>query len=244
MKHDWIVPDWPAPQRIRALITTRSGGVSSGAFASMNLGEQAGDEAPACGENRARLRALLPAEPLWLRQVHGTAVVEAPAAAPGTPADGAVAHVPGAVIAVLTADCLPVLLCDRQGTAVGVAHAGWRGLAAGVIENTVAKMQIEPQHLIAYLGPAIGARAYEVGEDVRQAFLNADTQAGAAFAARAPGKYLADLYQLARQRLAKTGIMAVHGGGFCTYAENHRFYSYRRDGPTGRMASLIWIEKL
>jgi len=242
MKHDWIVPDWPAPPGIRALITTRSGGASSGVFTSMNLGGQVGDDAAACRENRARLRSMLPAEPLWLRQVHGNTVVEAPLAAPETVADGAVARVPGAVIAVLTADCLPLLLCDRQGTAVGVVHAGWRGLAAGVIENTVAKMQVDPSQLMAYLGPAIGAAAYEVGEDVRREFVAADQRAKAAFANRSPGKYLADLYLLARQRLAKMGIMAVHGGGFCTFAESGRFFSYRRDGPTGRMASLIWME--
>jgi YfiH family protein len=244
MKHDWIVPDWPAPPGIRALITTRAGGASSGAFTYMNLGEHVGDDAADCRENRARLRSLLPAEPLWLHQVHGNTVVEAPAAAPGVAADGAVACVPGAVIGVLTADCLPVLLCDRQGASVGVAHAGWRGLAAGVIENTVAKMQVDPRQLLAYLGPAIGAGAYEVGDDVRRVFVAADERAKAAFADRSPGKYLADLYLLARQRLAKTGIMSVHGGGFCTFAESGRFYSYRRDGPTGRMASLIWIENL
>ena len=242
MNHDWIVPDWPAPPRIRALITTRTGGVSSGAFASMNLGEHVGDDAASCLENRARLRALLPAEPLWLQQVHGKTVVEAASAVPGTAADGAVARVPEAVIGVLTADCLPVLLCDRQATTIGVAHAGWRGLAAGVIENTVEKMRIDPRHLVAYLGPAIGAGAYEVGGEVRRAFVAADASATAAFAERSPGKYLADLYLLARQRLAKTGIMSVHGGGLCTFAESGRFFSYRRDGPTGRMASLIWME--
>ena len=243
MKFDWIQPDWPAPRGVCALITTRSGGASSGAYSSMNLGEHVGDDAAACRENRARLRAVLPAEPVWLQQVHGNTVVEAPAAISGTVADAAVARVPGVVIAVLTADCLPVLLCDRQGTAVGVAHAGWRGLAGGVIERTVARMQIDPEHLMAYLGPAIGARAYEVGEEVREAFVAADRQACKAFVERAPGKYLADLYLLARQRLAKTGIMQVHGGDCCTFTEAGRFFSYRRDGPTGRMASLIWMAK-
>ena len=242
MQHDWIVPDWPAPRAVRALVTTRSGGVSAGAFASLNLGDHVGDEVGACMENRARLKAMLPAEPLWLRQVHGTRVVEAPSSLAGSEADGAVTRVPQAVIGVLTADCLPVLLCDRRGSVAGVAHAGWRGLAAGVIENTVAAMRVAPQELMAYLGPAIGAQSYEVGEDVCRAFVNADATAQAAFAPHAAGKYLADLYLLARQRLAKTGIMSVHGGGYCTFAERDRFFSYRRDGPTGRMASLIWIE--
>ncbi len=242
MKHDWIVPDWPAPPGVRALITTRSGGASRDAYASMNLGDHVGDDPLACAENRAQLRLLLPASPLWLQQVHGISVVEAASSRPGIEADGAVARVPRSVIGVLSADCLPVLLCDRESAAVGVAHAGWRGLAAGVIEAAVAKLDIAPERLIAYLGPGIGPAAYEVGEEVRETLVGNDPAAQLAFTPGSPGKYFADLYLLARQRLAKTGIMSIHGGGFCTFAETSRFFSYRRDGPTGRMASLIWID--
>lgn len=238
---DWIVPDWPAPPRIRALITTRSGGASGAPYDSMNLGEHVGDDPEACRENRARLRALLPSEPLWMRQVHGTRVIEAAQWSLGIEADGAVARGPGAVIGVLTADCLPVLFCDREGGAVGVAHAGWRGLASGVLEATIAKMAVAPGRLMAYLGPGIGAEVYEVGEDVLEAFVRDDAASVQAFMPHTPGKYFADLTLLARQRLAKTGIMSVHGGQFCTLSEHERFYSYRRDGRTGRMASLIWV---
>jgi YfiH family protein len=248
MKAEWIFPDWPAPRGVRSLITTRSGGVSRGPFASMNLGDHVGDDASACSENRARLRAILPADPLWLRQVHGTHVVEAPSWSPDVgmetkpQADGAVSRTQGAVIGVLTADCLPVLFCDADASVVGVAHAGWRGLASGILEATIAKMGADPGRLMAYLGPGIGVEVYEVGEDVRDAFVRSDPGAVQAFMPHTPGKFFADLYLLARQRLRKTGIMSVHGGQFCTFAENDRFFSYRRDGPTGRMASLVWIE--
>ena len=243
----WIVPDWPAPAGVRALITTRQGGASSGAFASMNLGMRSGDIAEDVRRNRARLRQELPAEPLWLRQVHGSAVVEADGSKGNTvadlEADAVVAHRPQTVCAVLSADCLPVLLCDAQGSVVAAAHAGWRGLCAGVIERTVQAMQRPGRALLAYLGPAIGPAAYEVGPEVRQAFIDADAQAEAAFAAGRPGRYLADLYALARQRLANCGVANVHGGGYCTYTDQESFFSYRRDGATGRMASLIWLER-
>ena len=242
MTHNWIVPDWPAPRGVRALITTRSGGVSGAPFASMNLGDHVGDDARACSENRRRLHTRLPAEPLWMRQIHGVGVIEAQSWRQGVEADGAVARAAGSVIGVLTADCLPVLFCDVEAKVVGVAHAGWRGLAAGILEATIAKMAIDPGRLMAYLGPGIGVEAYEVGEDVRDAFARVDAGAAQAFMPHTPGKFFADLYLLARQRLAKTGIMAIHGGEFCTFAEEERFFSYRRDGPTGRMASLIWIE--
>ena len=240
--HDWIVPDWPAPPGVRALITTRAGGVSRGAYAGLNLGMGSGDDAGDVARNRASLRQWLPAEPLWLRQVHGTTVAEAGNMEDRPEADAAVARRPGAVCAVLTADCLPVLLCDEAGTVVAAVHAGWRGLCAGVIEQTLRAMDRPPEALLAYLGPAIGPAAYEVGAEVREAFIAADPGSEAAFAPGKPGKFYADLYALARRRLAGSGVLMVYGGGYCTYSERERFYSYRRDGVTGRMASLIWIQ--
>jgi hypothetical protein len=239
---DWIVPDWPAPERVRALITTRAGGVSSGKFASLNLGARVGDDPQRVARNRAILRACLPAEPAWIKQVHGTAVIDAARATPGTEADGVVTRLAGSVCAVLTADCLPILLSDRAGEAVGIAHAGWRGLAGGIIENVVRAMGVSRQELIAYIGPGIGPRSYEVGEDVRRAFVSEDPGAAAAFVSRENGKYRADLYALAQQRLDAAGVAEVHGGGFCT-AGDGRFFSFRRDGNTGRMASLVWLEE-
>ena len=240
--HGWIVPDWPAPPGVRTLITTRAGGASRGAYAALNLGLRSGDDAEAVARNRASLRQWLPAEPLWLRQVHGTTVVEADTAEDNPEADAALARRNGLVCAVLTADCLPLLLCDEAGTVVAAVHAGWRGLCAGVIEQTLRAMDRPPQALLAYLGPAIGPAAYEVGAEVRQVFVEADAQADSAFAPGKPGKFYADLYALARQRLARSGVARVYGGGYCTYTERERFYSYRRDGVTGRMASLIWME--
>jgi YfiH family protein len=238
----WLVPDWPAPARVRALVTTREGGVSAGAWASFNLGAHVGDEARAVAANRARLREALPAEPLWLEQVHGTTVAEAGTATLGARADASVARAAGRVLAVQSADCLPVLLCDRRERVVAAAHAGWRGLAAGVLEQTVLAMKAPPEDLLAFLGPAIGPGAYEVGAEVRAAFMCADPAAAGAFTAGREGKFFADLYALARQRLAKAGIMAVFGGTHCTFNERDRFFSYRRDGVTGRMASLVWLE--
>lgn len=238
----WIVPDWPVPGRVRALITTRQGGASCGAYAGCNLGERVGDDAQAVASNRRFLRSLLPNEPIWMKQVHGTRVVEAEPWSLGEEADGAVARAPARVCAVLTADCLPVLLADAQGTVVGIAHAGWRGLAAGVIESVVRAMGVAPASLVAYLGPAIGAEAYEVGRDVFDAFVDPDSGAVAAFAPRGAGKFLANLSLLARQRLMRLGVASIHGGTLCTYSDPQRFYSYRRDGATGRMASLVWME--
>ena len=244
--HAWIVPDWPAPPGVRALITTRAGGVSRDAYAGMNVGMRAGDAADDVARNRACLRQSLPAEPLWLRQVHGTTVAEADGLDGSPEADAAVARRPGTVCAVLTADCLPLLLCDDEGTVVAAAHAGWRGLSAGVIEQTLRVMARPRAALLAYLGPAIGPAAYEVGAEVRQAFVAAELEGGpqaeAAFAPGKPGKFYADLYALARQRLARSGVVRIYGGAYCTYTERERFYSYRRDGATGRMASLIWME--
>ena len=244
--HDWIGPDWPAPPGVRALVTTRAGGVSRGAYAGLNLGLGSGDIAGDVARNRASLRERLPAEPLWLRQVHGIAVAEAGGAEGVPEADAAFARRPGLVCAVLSADCLPLLLCDEDGAVVAAAHAGWRGLCAGVIEATLRAMDRPPEALLAYLGPAIGPAAYEVGAEVRAAFIAAeaggDARAEAAFVPGKPGKFYADLYALARQRLARCGVQRIHGGGYCTYTERERFYSHRRDGATGRMASLIWME--
>ena len=241
--HEWIVPDWPAPSSVRALITTRAGGVSRGVYAGLNLGLGSDDDIEAVSRNRAKLRQWLPAEPLWLRQVHGTTVADADAVKDSPEADAAVARRDGAVCAVLTADCLPLLLCDDEGTVVAAAHAGWRGLCSGVIEQTLRAMDRPPRALLAYLGPAIGPAAYEVGAEVREAFVAADAQSEAAFSPGKPGKFRADLYALARRRLARSGVTRIYGGGYCTYTERERFYSYRRDGATGRMASLIWIQQ-
>jgi YfiH family protein len=239
---DWIVPEWSAPPAVRALVTTRRGGVSAAPYASFNLAGHVGDAPAAVADNRARLRALLPDEPLWLNQVHGTRCVAAETAHAGIDADACVAHHAGPVCAVMTADCLPVLLCDRAGTAVGVAHAGWRGLLAGVVEAAVAALGRPSAELLAWLGPAIGPTAFEVGDEVRQAFVAVDSAAAAAFVAHGEGKWLADIYRLARQRLAACGVTAVSGGGLCTFGDAARFYSYRRDGRTGRMATLIWLQ--
>lgn len=237
-----IVPDWPAPRRVRALVTTRSGGVSTGPYASLNLGARVGDDPEHVARNRAILRSCLPTEPAWLRQVHGATVIDAARASAETEADAAVTREEQVVCAVLTADCLPVLFCDREGSTVGIAHAGWRGLAGGILENTIRATRVAPNRLIAYIGPGIGPRAYEVGEDVRDVFVRASPAAAAAFSAKQNGKFLADLYFLARSRLAAAGVAEVCGGGFCTAGEK-RFFSFRRDGITGRMASLIWLEK-
>lgn len=232
-------PDWPASARVRACTTTRAGGVSRGAFDSLNLAEHVGDDPAHVAENRRRLRQRLnlPDEPLWLRQVHSSDVL----CGRGGCADASVACAPGKVCAVLTADCLPVLLCDRQGTAVAAAHAGWRGLLAGVIEATVARMERPPDELIAWLGPAIGPQAFEVGDEVRAAFAAHAGEATRAFVPSPAGRWLADIYALARMRLARAGVVSIYGGGLCTMQDAARFYSYRRDHMTGRMASLIWL---
>ena len=235
-------PGWPV--EAGALVTTREGGASAGAYASLNLGLRSGDEEAAVRENRRRLEAVLPSRPVWLRQVHGTRVVDADAArGAGEPpeADAAVARRPGTVCAVLVADCMPVLLADATGQVVAAAHAGWRGLCAGVLEATVAAMEADPSGVSAWLGPAIGPRAYEVGDEVREAFVRRDAAAREAFAATRPGHWLLDLYAVARQRLAACGVKCVYGGGFCTFSDPERFFSYRRDRQTGRMAALIWL---
>jgi polyphenol oxidase len=237
-----IVPDWPAPPRVKSGMTTREGGVSTAPWNSLNLGDHVGDDPVHVAANRARLRQQLPAEPAWLKQVHSSRVVELERD-PNREADAALTRQAGQVCAVLTADCLPVLFCDRAGTVVAAAHAGWRGLAGGVLETTVAAMQVPPDEILAWMGAAIGPQAFEVGDDVRAAFVAQHPQAAAAFVAQpTPGKWLADIYQLARIRLRHAGVQAIYGGGRCTFNEADSFYSYRRDGVTGRMASLIWLE--
>lgn len=238
-----LTAGWPAPARVRTLITTRDGGVSLAPYASLNLGQHVGDDPAAVAENRARLRACLPAEPFWLNQVHGIGVQEACADAPDVPsdADAGFTRQPGVVCAVMTADCLPVLLTDRSGSVVAAAHAGWRGLCNGIIEATIARMAVPASDILAWLGPAIGPDAFEVGPEVRAAFMAHDPTAASAFAAIPDGKYLADIYLLARQRLNACGVTEVHGGDACTVTGRERYFSYRRDGRTGRMASLIWL---
>jgi polyphenol oxidase len=250
----WLEPEWPVPAGVRALSTFRSGGASTAPYASLNLGDHVGDLAQAVAENRRRLKAAagLPAEPAWLTQVHGTNVVDLDAAQDAAadladvgsvaPADAAFTRRRGRVCAILTADCLPVLLAADSGFLVAAAHAGWRGLAGGVIEATVQALPVARDQLMAWLGPAIGPRHFEVGAEVREAVLAGDPGAESAFAANARGRFMADLSALARRRLAALGIDRVYGGGQCTFADENRYFSHRRDGATGRQASLIWLE--
>lgn len=238
--HDWLTPDWPAPVWVKACITTRSGGISSAPFDSFNLGEHVEDDPVAVTKNRQRLISQLGCKPAWLRQVHGVAVVPAE---PGEvlEADASWTATPGVACTVMTADCLPVLFCDRAGSRVAAAHAGWRGLAGGVLEATLDALAVAPEDVLVWLGPAIGPHAFEVGAEVREAFMAVHPQAAEAFVASVnPDRYMADIYRLARIRLAARGVTAVYGGGFCTYSDP-RFYSYRRAAQTGRFASLIWL---
>lgn len=242
MHPHWIVPQWDAPSRVGALVTTRAGGVSQGAYAGLNLGTHVGDAASSVARNQALLESVLPSQPVWLEQVHGADVVDADGVAGRARGDASVARGSGVVCAVLTADCLPVLFADMQGTVVAAAHAGWRGLADGVLERTVEAMAVPPHAVCAWLGPAIGQPAFEVGEEVRTAFIRADDQAVEAFVpGRAEAKWHADLWMLARQRLLCAGVRHISGGGMCTYSDARRFYSYRRDGACGRFASLVWL---
>ena len=249
---DWIRPDWPVPPGVQAIITTRAGGSSTGAYGSpnrdgMNLGLGSGDDISVVAANRARLRAMLPDEPRWLRQVHGCGVVDATTVDGIVEADAAVTDQPGTVAVVMVADCMPVLLADERGRCVGVAHAGWRGLAAGILQATVRAMRErlrEPDaRLIAYLGPAIGPDHFEVGGDVLQAMTSGLVGAAAAFVPAGAGKYRADLFALGRMALAAAGVDAVFGGGICTVCDPERFYSHRRDRITGRHAALCWIDR-
>ena len=217
-----IEPDWPAPKNVRAIVTTRAEG---------NMG----------GEGRLKLQSILKSDPVWLRQVHGTTVVDADTHPSRPEADASVCRNKGTVCAVMLADCMPVLLTDERGTVVAAAHAGWRGLSSGVIEATAAAMGVQPSRIIAWLGPAIGPKVYEVGEEVRAAFLGAERGSESAFVANRPGHWLLDLYAIARQRLAKLGVTRIYGGGYCTYTEKDRFFSFRRDKTSERMAALIWL---
>lgn len=235
-----IVPDWPAPAAVRALTTVRKGGASGPPWHGFNLGDHVGDDPRAVAANRASLRRELPGDPLWLTQVHGTRCVDAATAVPGVEADASFSRRRGVVCAVLTADCLPVLLCDDEANVVAVAHAGWRGLAAGVVEATVAAMGVPGARLMAWLGPAIGPRAFEVGGEVRERFVDADPCAAEAFSATGD-KWLCDLHMLARQRLAALGVGRVTGIDACTVGDRESYFSYRRDGVSGRMATLIWL---
>jgi YfiH family protein len=240
----YISPDWPAPANVRALVTLRSEGYSRGSYSSFNLAEHTGDDPRAVSRNRALLRDYfhLPAEPVWLEQVHSRRVVMADTIACGTAADASWTDVAGSVCAVMTADCLPVLICDRAGSRVAAAHAGWRGLHAGVVSNTVTRLECAPADLMVWLGPAIGPGAFEVGAEVVQAFIARDSHNALAFRQTDDHHWMCDLYRLARIELDTLGVRAVFGGNECTFTDSTRFYSYRRDGETGRMASLIWLE--
>ena len=241
----WLQADWPAPANVHAGTSWRQGGISQGAYASLNLALHVGDDVQAVLENRQRLG--LPAEPVWLNQVHGLTVVDAGKVRQKVSelpieADASYTNQAGVICTVLTADCLPVLLCDRAGSRVAAVHAGWRGLVAGVIEDTVMALQLPGDQLLAWLGPAIGPESYEVGDEVRETFLQQDAEARTAFRPSRSDHWWMDIYQLARQQLAKVGVTGVFGGEHCTYQDKERFYSYRRDGVTGRMASVIWFE--
>jgi len=242
---DWIIPDWPVAAAVRAVTTTRRGGVSQGHYASMNPADHVDDDPAAVMANRQTLQQALglPGQPVWLQQVHGTVAVSAATAGGSPTADAAWCSQPGIVCAVLTADCLPVLLADTAGQCVAAIHAGWRGLAAGVIEQAAMAMGRPGETLLAWLGPAIGPSVYRVGDEVRDTFMAHDQEAGGAFRQGPDGEWFADLYQLARQRLADCGVTAVYGGEYCSFTDAERFYSYRRDGATGRMATLIWLEE-
>jgi YfiH family protein len=246
----WIQPDWPAPAGVRALSTLRGGGVSAVPYASLNLGGHVGDAPEAVAQNRRTLAASagLPSEPAWLAQVHGVEVVDLDAVRhQGTsglppPADSAFTRRVGRVCAILTADCLPILLAADSGDLVAAAHAGWRGLAGGVIEATVRALGVEPARLMAWLGPAIGPQHFEVGPEVRDALLQGDLGAQEAFVPNARGRFMADLAALARRRLVSLGVDRIYGGGHCTFSDGVRYFSHRRDGITGRQATLIWLE--
>lgn len=240
--------DWPAPPGVHALTTLRRGlnvGQSQPPFDSFNLGDRCGDEPVAVARNREALGwvAELPESPRWLRQVHGTRIwrFAAADARAEVEADAAVTSAPGVVLAILTADCLPILLCAEDGSEVGAVHAGWRGLAAGVIERTVQAMRTAPSGLLAWIGPAAGPSRYEVGAEVRDAFLARNPDEASAFRPTRPGHWLCDLFLLAGMRLAKVGVERVFGGGLCTISDGERFFSHRRDGRSGRMATLAWI---
>jgi len=241
-----FVPNWPTPKNVRSLVTTRNGGVSQGVYSSLNLGAHVGDDPSAVIANREHVAAKVQGTPVWLNQVHGTRVFDASGFSGGDQvpeADVSFSRKAGSVCAVMTADCLPVLFCDLAGRVVAAAHAGWRGLLAGVLEETIAAMGVPGRNLMAYLGPAIGPQAFEIGEEVRSAFVVLDETSAAAFKPSVSGKWLADIYLLARQRLTGQGVTRIYGGSFCTVSESDRFFSFRRDGQTGRMVSMIWLDR-
>ena len=243
---EWIFPEWSAPPNVKAVITTRAGGTSRAPYDTFNVGYSTGDDPQAVRTNRALLEASLPQPPRWLKQVHGARVVEAESVNDRPEADASIAREAGVVCTIQIADCLPVLFTNGAGSIVAAAHAGWRGLAGGVIDNTVAALAragASPADVLAYIGPGIGPRAFEVGDDVRDAFLSRDSGAAAAFEPHASGKWLADLPALARRALLRCGVTSIHGGKLCTYSDRARFFSYRRDKVTGRMAALIWRER-
>jgi polyphenol oxidase len=235
----WILPDWPAPANIKAVITTRAGGRSLGPYAEFNLAYHVGDDAAHVQANRQFLRNLLPSEPKWLNQIHGNAVVRADDVDTPVAADAAFTPSSNVVCVVMTADCLPILLCDRRGVCVAAIHAGWRSLKGGVIENTVMQLPALPSEILAYLGPGIGPNVYLVDDDVRDAFLTVDESTRSAFTSHPCGKWTADLYALARQKLLRVGINNITGGHLCTFSDQ-RFFSHRRDRITGRQATMIW----
>ncbi len=239
-----IVPDWPAPANVKALQTTRLGGVSRAPFASLNLGAHVDDDPISVAKNRQFLNRYLPSEPLWLNQVHGPDVLDAAQAQAFSKADASFATQKNVVCGIMTADCLPILLCDQAGTVVAAVHAGWRGLCGGVIEATVNQLPVNTSEILAWLGPAIGSYAFEVGEEVRAQFMVHDKRAAQAFTPYST-QWLCDLYLLAQQRLRALGVTHIYGGSvnedFCTYRDEARFFSFRRDKITGRMASLIYL---
>lgn len=240
----WLIPDWPAPPHVRAFVTTREGGVSTGEYASMNLGYSSGDERERVTENRRLVRAALPSDPVYMRQLHGIVVADLDSLSTpeGVTADAARTTRKASVATVLTADCMPLLLTDAQGTRVAAVHAGWRGMAAGIIEAAVHSLDVDPSSLLAWMGPTIGPDAFEVGPEVREAFMVREPRAAEVFREHKPGKFMADLYGLARQRLSSAGVASIHGGGFCTRSEPERFFSYRREPKSGRMGAFIWMD--
>ena len=244
---DFILPNWPAPANVKALQTTRVGGVSVWPYASLNLGAHVGDNHVFVEHNRQLLAPYLPSSPVWINQVHGIEVINASSSRGLQDADASYSTLDNVVCATMTADCLPVLLCDTKGTVVVAVHAGWRGLCDGVIEAAVHEMAVPASEVLAWLGPAIGPQSFEVGDDVRTQFIAVDPRASHAFKSHAD-KWLCDIYLLAKQRLQSVGVSQIYGATinteFCTYSEGERFYSFRRDNVTGRMASLIWLESI
>lgn len=240
----FITPNWPAPANVKALQTTRIGGVSKAAYASLNLGAHVNDDAIAVATNRQLLSPYLPSEPVWVNQVHGIEVIDAAQSTCLQNADASFTTKSNVVCVTMTADCLPVLLCDKAGTVVAAVHAGWRGLCDGAIEAAINKMPARPSNILAWLGPAIGPSAFEVGDDVREQFMQQDCEAVQAFKQHGD-KWLCNMVLIAKQRLNKLGITEIYGAGnnedFCTYTDEARFFSFRRDNVTGRMASLIWL---